>query len=108
MSKPRRELASTPAESDRAETLKLVIALGRALQALERRVAATPRRVRLGVDRVRRARGPVPQGSVATRRDSGPDPDDRREHDYVVKKLEERGLMRRKSLPRILVSCSGS
>ena len=96
MSKPRRELASNPAESDRAETLKLVIAVGRALQAMERRVR--PHLVESGLALTEFAvlealyhKGPLRLGEIRDRiLLTGATTT------YVVKKLEERGLMRRK------------
>jgi MarR family 2-MHQ and catechol resistance regulon transcriptional repressor len=96
MSKPRRELASTPNESDRAETLKLVIALGRALQAMERQVR--PHLVEsglalteFGVLEALYHKGPLRLGEIRDRiLVTGASTT------YVVKKLEERGLMRRR------------
>jgi MarR family transcriptional regulator, 2-MHQ and catechol-resistance regulon repressor len=99
MSKPRRALANTPAESDRAETLKLVIAVGRALQAMERQVR--PHLVESGLALTEFAvlealyhKGPLRLGEVRDRiLVTGASTT------YVVKKLEERGLMRRRDCP---------
>jgi MarR family 2-MHQ and catechol resistance regulon transcriptional repressor len=96
MSKPRRELAYNPTESDRAETLKLVIALGRALQAMERQVR--PHLVESGLAMTEFAvlealyhKGPLRLGELRDRiLVTGASTT------YVVKKLEERGLMRRR------------
>jgi MarR family 2-MHQ and catechol resistance regulon transcriptional repressor len=96
MSKPRRELPYTPTESDRAETLKLVIALGRALQAMERQVR--PHLVESGLAMTEFAvlealyhKGPLRLGELRDRiLVTGASTT------YVVKKLEERGLMRRR------------
>jgi MarR family 2-MHQ and catechol resistance regulon transcriptional repressor len=99
MSKPRRELTGTAAETDRAETLKLVIAMGRALQAVERGVR--PHLVESGLALTEFAvlevlyhKGPLRLGEIRDRiLMTGASTT------YVVKKLEERGLMRRKSCP---------
>jgi MarR family 2-MHQ and catechol resistance regulon transcriptional repressor len=97
MSKPRAELGNGTNERDRAATLGLVIALGRALQAMERVVR--PHLVTSGLAMTEFAvlealyhKGPLRLGEIRDRiLVTGASTT------YVVKKLEERGLMRRKS-----------
>ncbi len=90
----------TPAhDGDRAATLQLIIALGRALQALERHVRPHLRESGLAMTEfaVLEAlyhKGPLRLGEIRDRiLLTGASTT------YVVKKLEERGLMRRKSAP---------
>ena len=83
-------------EADRAATLKLIVALGRALQALERAVG--PHLVQQGLSltefavlEVLHHKGPLRLGEIRDRiLLTGASTT------YVVKKLEERGLMRRR------------
>jgi MarR family 2-MHQ and catechol resistance regulon transcriptional repressor len=87
----------SPADGDRAATLQLVIALGRALQALER--AVRPQLVQSGLSLTEFAvlevlyhKGALRLGEVRDRiLVTGASTT------YVVKKLEERGLMRRRA-----------
>ena len=84
-------------DADRAATLKLIVALGRALQALERAVG--PHLVQQGLSltefavlEVLHHKGPLRLGEIRDRiLLTGASTT------YVVKKLEERGLMRRRS-----------
>src|SRR5438105_6822905 len=95
MSKPRAELGN--GASDRDATLKLVIGLGRALQAMERLVR--PHLATSGLAMTEFAvlealyhKGPLRLGEIRDRiLLTGASTT------YVVKKLEERGLLRRKS-----------
>jgi MarR family 2-MHQ and catechol resistance regulon transcriptional repressor len=83
-------------EADRAATLKLIVALGRALQALERAVG--PHLVQQGLSltefavlEVLHHKGPLRLGEIRDRiLLTGASTT------YVVKKLEERGLTRRR------------
>src|SRR5438105_6421081 len=95
MSKPRAELGN--GASDRDATLKLVIGLGRALQAMERHVR--PHLMQSGLAMTEFAvlevlyhKGPLRLGEIRDRIlvTSA-------STTYVVKKLEARGLMRRRS-----------
>lgn len=98
MSKPRAELGGRTNDRDRAATLQLVIALGRALQAMERLVR--PHLATSGLAMTEFAvlealyhKGPLRLGEIRDRiLVTGASTT------YVVKKLEERGLMRRKSI----------
>src|SRR5205085_12312064 len=97
-------MSKTPAEErsissrDRAATLQLVIALGRALSAIERLVrtplAASGLSItEFAVLEVLYHKGPLRLGKIRDRiLVTGASTT------YVVKKLEERGLMRRKDL----------
>jgi MarR family transcriptional regulator, 2-MHQ and catechol-resistance regulon repressor len=93
--KARQQLAP-PTEGDRAATLQLIIALGRALQAIERGVR--PHLVECGLSMTEFAvlevlyhKGALPLGEIRDRiLLTGASTT------YVVKKLEERGLMRRR------------
>ena len=86
-----------PADGDRAATLQLIIALGRALQALEGSVR--PHLVQSGLSLTEFAvlevlyhKGALPLGQIRDRiLVTGASTT------YVVKKLEERGLMRRRT-----------
>ena len=86
-----------PASDDRAATLQLIIALGRTLQALERVVG--PHLVESGLSLTEFAvlevlyhKGPLRLGEIRDRiLLTGASTT------YVVKKLEERGLMRRRA-----------
>jgi MarR family 2-MHQ and catechol resistance regulon transcriptional repressor len=97
MSKPRTETRNGANDRDRAATLQLVIALGRALQAMERVVR--PHLATSGLAMTEFAvlealyhKGPLRLGEIRDRiLVTGASTT------YVVKKLEERGLMRRKS-----------
>src|SRR6476646_10063134 len=97
MSKPRTEQGSPANDRDRAATLRLVIALGRALQALERIVrphltASGLAMTEFAVLEAMYHKGPLRLGEIRDRiLLTGASTT------YVVKKLEERGLMRRKS-----------
>jgi MarR family 2-MHQ and catechol resistance regulon transcriptional repressor len=94
--KPQRNQASGFSDSDRAATLRLVIAVGRALQAIERKVR--PHLVESGLALTEFAvlealyhKGPLRLGEIRDRiLMTGASTT------YVVKKLEKRGLMRRK------------
>ena len=85
-----------PANGDRAATLQLIIGLGRALQAIERLVR--PHLVQSGLGLTEFAvlevlyhKGALPLGQIRDRiLVTGPSTT------YVVKKLEARGLMRRR------------
>src|SRR5882672_3819506 len=96
MSKPRAELGNGTNDSDRVATLQLVIALGRALQAIERQVR--PHLAESGLAMTEFAvlevlyhKGPLRLGEIRDRiLVTGASTT------YVVKKLEERGLMRRR------------
>ena len=89
------QLAPTT-DGDRAATLQLIIALGRALQAIER--AVRPHLVECGLSLTEFAvlealyhKGALPLGGIRDRiLVTGASTT------YVVKKLEERGLMRRR------------
>ena len=91
---PQRAAAS---DDDRAATLQLVIALGRALQALERAVRPYLTASGLGLTEfavleVLYHKGPLPLGEIRDRiLLTGASTT------YVVKKLEERGFMRRRA-----------
>ena len=95
MTKPRR--SRTGAAGDRDATLKLVIAMGRALQAMERQVrahlaASGLALTEFGVLEALYHKGPLRLGEIRDRiLVTGASTT------YVVKKLEERGLMRRKA-----------
>src|SRR6266542_2661329 len=97
MSKPRANMGDGANDRDRAATLQLVIALGRALQAMERLVR--PHLATSGLAMTEFAvlealyhKGPLRLGEIRDRiLVTGASTT------YVVKKLEERGLMRRKS-----------
>jgi MarR family transcriptional regulator, 2-MHQ and catechol-resistance regulon repressor len=84
------------ADGDRAATLQLIIALGRALQALERSVRPHLAQCGLGLSEfavleVLYHKGPLPLGQIRDRiLVTGASTT------YVVKKLEDRGLMRRR------------
>ena len=86
-------------DADRTATLQLIIALGRALQALERAVG--PHLVQQGLSMTEFAvlevlshKGPLRLGEIRDRiLLTGASTT------YVVKKLEERGLMRRRGCP---------
>jgi MarR family transcriptional regulator, 2-MHQ and catechol-resistance regulon repressor len=86
-----------PTDGDRAATLQLIIALGRALQAIER--AVRPHLVECGLGMTEFAvlevlyhKGALPLGEIRDRiLVTGATTT------YVVKKLEERGLMRRRA-----------
>ena len=90
------EARKPAADGDRAATLHLIIALGRALQAIERGVA--PHLVACGLSLTEFAvlevlyhKGALPLGEIRDRiLLTGASTT------YVVKKLEERGLMRRR------------
>jgi MarR family 2-MHQ and catechol resistance regulon transcriptional repressor len=96
MSKPRAETEHGANDRDRAATLKLIIAVGRALQAMERVVQ--PHLTKSGLAMTEFAvlevlyhKGPLRLGEIRDRiLVTGASTT------YVVKKLEERGLMRRK------------
>jgi MarR family transcriptional regulator, 2-MHQ and catechol-resistance regulon repressor len=85
------------ADGDRAATLQLIIALGRALQALERAVRPHLAQCGLGMTEfavleVLHHKGALPLGEIRDRiLLTGASTT------YVVKKLEERGLMRRRA-----------
>jgi MarR family transcriptional regulator, 2-MHQ and catechol-resistance regulon repressor len=87
---------TSSADGDRAATLQLIIALGRALQALERSVRPHLTECGLGMTEfavleVLYHKGPLPLGEIRDRiLVTGASTT------YVVKKLEERGLMRRR------------
>jgi MarR family transcriptional regulator, 2-MHQ and catechol-resistance regulon repressor len=95
MRKPPQPETST--DSDRTATLQLVIALARAYQALE--VGVRPQLAEKGLGMTEFAvlevlyhKGPLPLGQIRDRiLVSGASTT------YIVKKLEERGLMRRKT-----------
>jgi MarR family 2-MHQ and catechol resistance regulon transcriptional repressor len=95
MSKPRTEPGA--GTNDRDATLKLIIALGRAVQAMERLVRPHLATSGLGMTEfavleVLYHKGPLRLGEIRDRiLMTGASTT------YVVKKLEERGLMRRKS-----------
>src|SRR6266849_5991952 len=97
MSKRRTELENGATDRDRAATLQLVIALGRSLQAMERFVR--PHLATSGLAMTEFAvlealyhKGPLRLGEVRDRiLLTGASTT------YVVKKLEERGLMRRRA-----------
>lgn len=97
MAKARTEPKGAAADGDRGATLKLVIALGRALQAMERVVR--PHLVKSDLAMTEFAvlealyhKGPLRLGEIRDRiLVTGASTT------YVVKKLEERGLMRRKA-----------
>lgn len=97
MSKPRSEQEGRANDRDRAATLQLVIAVGRALQAMERHVR--PHLAESGLALTEFAvlealyhKGPLRLGEIRDRiLVTGASTT------YVVNKLEERGLMRRKS-----------
>src|SRR5205085_11856681 len=98
MSKTRAEAEHATNERDRAATLQLVIAVGRALSAIER-VVRTPlaasglAMTEFAVLEVLYHKGPLRLGEIRDRiLVTGASTT------YVVKKLEERGLMRRKDL----------
>ena|SRR5205809_4693338 len=98
MSKTRAEPEHATNERDRAATLQLVIAVGRALSAIER-VVRTPlaasglAMTEFAVLEVLYHKGPLRLGEIRDRiLVTGASTT------YVVKKLEERGLMRRKDL----------
>jgi MarR family 2-MHQ and catechol resistance regulon transcriptional repressor len=98
MSKTRVKAEHSIDERDRAATLQLVIALGRALHAIER-VVRTPLAAsglaitEFAVLEVLYHKGPLRLGEIRDRiLVTGASTT------YVVKKLEERGLMRRKDL----------
>ena len=86
-------------DADRTATLQLIVALGRALQALERAVG--PHLVQQGLSMTEFAvlevlshKGPLRLGEIRDRiLLTGASTT------YVVKKLEERGLMRRRGCP---------
>jgi MarR family transcriptional regulator, 2-MHQ and catechol-resistance regulon repressor len=90
-------MAQASADQDRTATLKLVIALGRSYQAIERGVR--PHLAEHGLSMTEFAvlevlyhKGPLPLGEVRDRiLLTGASTT------YVVKKLEERGLMRRRA-----------
>jgi MarR family transcriptional regulator, 2-MHQ and catechol-resistance regulon repressor len=98
MSETRAEPEKTINERDRAATLQLVIAVGRALQAIERVVraplaASGLAMTEFAVLEVLYHKGPLRLGEIRDRiLVTGASTT------YVVKKLEERGLMRRKDL----------
>jgi MarR family 2-MHQ and catechol resistance regulon transcriptional repressor len=93
----RAEQQSAASDPDRAATLQLIIALGRALQALEQAVG--PHLVQHGLSltefavlEVLNHKGPLRLGAIRDRiLLTGASTT------YVVKKLEERGLMRRRT-----------
>src|SRR3954467_4022588 len=98
MSKTRAEPERAINQRDRAATLQLVIAVGRALSAIERVIraplaASGLAMTEFAVLEVLYHKGPLRLGEIRDRilvtGASTP---------YVVKKLEERGLMRRKDL----------
>lgn len=84
-------------DSDRAATLQLIIALGRALQVLERAVRPHLAECGLGLTEfavleVLYHKGPLPLGEIRDRiLVTGASTT------YLVKKLQERGLMRRRA-----------
>jgi MarR family transcriptional regulator, 2-MHQ and catechol-resistance regulon repressor len=84
-------------DGDRAATLHLVIALGRAMQAIERGVQPHLRESRLGLTEfgvleVLYHKGPLALGEIRDRiLVTGASTT------YIVKKLEDRGLMRRRT-----------
>src|SRR3954449_9168315 len=82
---------------ERTATLQLVIALSRAFQGDRTRRPATSRGARPWPDRIRGARGAVSQGRTAPGGDSRSDSCDGASTTYLVKKLEDRGLMRRRT-----------
>jgi MarR family transcriptional regulator, 2-MHQ and catechol-resistance regulon repressor len=98
MSKTRTDQEHSINERDRAATLQLVIAVGRALQAIERVVrsplaASGLAMTEFAVLEVLYHKGPLRLGEIRDRiLVTGASTT------YVVKKLEERGLMRRKDL----------
>jgi MarR family transcriptional regulator, 2-MHQ and catechol-resistance regulon repressor len=87
------------AEADRKATLHLIIALGRALQVLERGVRPHMAQFGLGMTEfavleVLFHKGPLPLGEIRDRiLVTGASTT------YVVKRLEKRGLVRRKACP---------
>jgi MarR family transcriptional regulator, 2-MHQ and catechol-resistance regulon repressor len=92
-----RQASGTGVEADRRATLRLIIALGRALQALERGVRPHLAQFGLGMTEfavleVLYHKGTLPLGQIRDRiLVTGASTT------YVVKRLEERGLLRRKA-----------
>jgi MarR family 2-MHQ and catechol resistance regulon transcriptional repressor len=97
MSSAKAQKADAGSEDDRAATLRLVIALGRAYQALEQGVRPQLAEAGLGMTEfavleVLYHKGALPLGGLRDRiLVTGASTT------YVVKKLEERGLMRRRA-----------
>jgi MarR family 2-MHQ and catechol resistance regulon transcriptional repressor len=95
--RPRRREPETDSDDDRAATLQLVIALGRAIQALERGVRPHLAECGLGLTEfavleVLYHKGSLPLGEIRDRiLVTGASTT------YVVTKLVERGLMRRRT-----------
>jgi len=97
MAAPRQNESELDIDGDRAATLQLVIALGRTMQALERGVRPHLAECGLGLTEfavleVLYHKGSLPLGEIRDRiLVTGASTT------YVVKKLEERGLMRRRT-----------